>query len=232
MQDTTLNLPTTPAASTSLRAKALNIFASPGEVFEEVASAPPNLANWRMPTLLACLTGIILWQVTTTQAHVTFIPQAAHVSSMPLEQRQMLAGMSPLVSMLGVCFATMAGSLWSALVLWLMGRWCLKVRFSYLKALEIVGLTGVILVLGMIVTGLLISASGDATARPSLTLLAEKLSAGKFRQLLDALNIFHLWATTVLAIGLSKLSGASFKESAFWVFGYWLLIRLALIILA
>jgi hypothetical protein len=46
------------------------------------------------------------------------------------------------------------------------------------------------------------------------------------------LNFFHLWTTTVLAIGLSRLSGVTFKESAFWVFGYWLVARVALILLA
>jgi hypothetical protein len=36
----------------------------------------------------------------------------------------------------------------------------------------------------------------------------------------------------VLAVGLAKLSGVTFKESAFWVFGYWVLLRIALILLA
>ena len=35
-----------------------------------------------------------------------------------------------------------------------------------------------------------------------------------------------------MAIGLSKLSGVSVKESAFWVFSYWFAIRIGLIILA
>ena len=39
-------------------------------------------------------------------------------------------------------------------------------------------------------------------------------------------------ANALLAIGLSKLSGVSFKESAFWVLGYWLLVKLALVVLA
>jgi hypothetical protein len=54
----------------------------------------------------------------------------------------------------------------------------------------------------------------------------------RVREVLGVCNVFHLWTTTVLAVGLSKLSGVSFKESAFWVFGYWLVIRLALIVLA
>jgi hypothetical protein len=225
MQDASLTLSSTTAISTSLRAKALNIFASPGEVFDEVGSAPPNLANWRVPTLLVCLMGMILQQVASIE--LTAVP-----SALSLEHAQMLAGMRPLISMLSVCVAAIAGSLWSAFVLWLIGRWILKVRLSYLKTLEVVGLSGMILVLGMIVTALLISASGDTTARPSLTLLAGKLSPGKSRQFLDALNFFHLWATIVMAIGLSKLSKVSFKEAAFWVFGYWLFARLGLVLLA
>jgi hypothetical protein len=122
---------------------------------------------------------------------------------------------------------------WSAFVLWFIGRVFLKVRFSYLKTLEIVGLAGIILVLGTLITSLLIAASGDAAARPSLSLLARKLDPSlPSRQVLDMLNVFHLWTTTVLAIGLSRLSGVSLKEAAFWVFGYWLFARIALIVLA
>ena len=144
----------------------------------------------------------------------------------------MLSGAWPLVSSLTVCLAAFAGTFWSAFVLWFIGRVFLKVRFSYAKTLEVVGLTGVILVLGTVFTGLLIATSGDAAARPALSMLGGKLSAGPGRQVLDTLNLFHLWTTTVLAIGLSKLSGVSFKEAAFWVFGYWLFARIALIILA
>src|SRR6266545_3563248 len=134
-----------------------------------------------------------------------------------------------MVTSLTVCLAAFAGTFWSAFVLWFIGRVFLKVRFSYLKTLEVVGLTGIILVLGTIVTGLLIAASGDAAARPSLSMLGGKLCAGRARQVLDTLNVFHLWTTTVLAIGLSRLSGVTFKEAAFWVFGYWLFARIALI---
>jgi hypothetical protein len=139
----------------------------------------------------------------------------------------------PLVASLIICLTAFAGTLWSAFVLWFMGRLFLNSRFSYLKTLEVVGLTGIILVLGTLITGLLIAATGDASARPSLSLLVAKLDASHpFRQALDVFNVFHLWTTTVLAIGLSRLSGVSFKEAAFWVFGYWVFARIALIILA
>jgi hypothetical protein len=220
-------------ASTSLREKLLNVFVCPGDVFDEVIAAPPTLANWRVPALLVCLAGIISLHLATAESTAAATRQLAGTGAVSAVQAGMLAGAWPLVPALTVCLAAFAGTIWSAFVLWFIGRVFLKGRFSFLKALEVVGLTAIILVLGSIITGLLIAASGDAAARPSLSLLAGKLAPGHpVRQVLDTLNIFHLWTTAVLAIGLSRLSGVSFKEAAFWVFGYWLLARIALIILA
>jgi hypothetical protein len=225
------NVPAAPVISTSLGEKLLNIFVCPGDVFDEVIAGPTRLANWRVPTLLAGLAGMILFQATTTNqtAAVQLLSGAA---TLPPEQREMLSGAWPLVSSLTVCFAAFAGTIWSAFVLWFIGRIFLKVRFSYLKALEVVGLTGIILVLGTVVTVLLISVSGKVTARPSLSWVGGNANPGlRVGRLLDTLNVFHLWTTTVLAIGLSRLGGVSFKEASFWVFGYWLFARIALIIL-
>jgi hypothetical protein len=117
-------------------------------------------------------------------------------------------------------------------VLWFIGRVFLKARFSYRKTLEVSGLAGMILVLGTVVTGLLIAASGDGAAQPALSLFAPKLDPSQpVRRLLDMLNFFHLWSTTVVAIGLSRLGGVSFKEAAFLVFGFWLVARGALLCL-
>jgi len=233
MSARTLTSSSAPQSSTSLWEKLLNIFVSPGEVFDEVTAGPRALANWRVPTLLLCLAGVISLLISNGEHTAVAIRQLAGAGEASKTQTEMLSGGWPLVGSLTVCFAACAGTFWSAFVLWLMGRVLLKVRFSYLKALEVVGLTGMILVLGTLITSLLIAASGDAATRPSLSLLAGKMDAGHpFRQLLDMFNVFHLWTTTLLAIGLSRLSGASFKEAAFWVFGYWLFARIALIILA
>ncbi len=223
----------TPPSSTSLGEKLLNLLVSPGEVFDEVIAAPRNLVNWRVPTLLLCLAGIISLQLNNGELTAAAVRQLGDDAIASKSQGEFLKNGWPLVASLTVCGSVIAGTLWSAFVLWFMGRVFLKVRFSYLKTLEVVGLTGIILVLGTLITSLLIAASGDAAARPSLSLLAGKLDAGHpFRQALDVFNVFHLWTTTALAIGLARLSGVTFKESAFWVFGYWLFVRIALIILA
>jgi hypothetical protein len=84
--------------------------------------------------------------------------------------------------------------------------------------------------LGAIITVLLVAASGNSAARPALSLLVPPIHA-RIHAALAAIDMFQLWTSRVLAIGLSKLSRVAFKEAAFWVFGYWLMARLALILL-
>ncbi|MEO8426275.1 MAG: YIP1 family protein [Verrucomicrobiota bacterium] len=236
MPSISVTKPSVPSTSTStpIHQKLLNIFVSPGEVFEEVIMAPPRMVNWVAPTLLICVAGLILLRVATSnEPTATAISPPVEVGAVSAAQAEKLSGDSQMISWLTVCLVAILGTLWSSFVLWFVGRAFLKTRFSFLKTVEVVGLTGIILVLGSIVTALLIAACGNSAARPALSLLASELdTTNPIRAVLDVLNLFHLWTTTVLAVGLSKLSGVSFKESAFWVFGYWLLARIALIILA
>jgi hypothetical protein len=225
------------AHSSSLAARLLDMLVSPGEVFDEVVAAPPRLANWLLPTLLVALTSLFLLRA-ASDASASVSGQSEALDPQGTTLNPATAQAEPgsadwqRVSALATCVGAFAGTFWSAFLLWLIGRSFLRSRFSFLKAVEVVALTGVILALGAIVTALLIGASGDPASRPALSLFARHLSAASpVCQLLDTLNFFHLWTSTVLAIGLSRLSGVSFKESAFWVFGYWVVARLALIVL-
>jgi hypothetical protein len=189
----------------------LNVMACPGEVFDEIVAAPLNLANWRAPTLLVCFTGLL-----------------AVYSRMPAAASQ---GGWPLAAAILTAAATIAGSVWCAFVLWFIGRIFLNVRFSFLKTLEIAGLAGALIALGNLVTVLLIAATANPSAQPSLALLASDLSIHSAKgQILQLFNFFHLWSLALLALGLSRLANVSFKEASFWVFGYWFVIPLALII--
>jgi hypothetical protein len=231
------NSPSAPAFS-SLTAKLLDMLVSPGDVFDEVLATPPRLANWLVPTLLVALTSLFLLRATNDEA--TSVPRPSQaLDSRPQIVNSTAAQAEPgsadwlRVSTLATCVGAFAGTFWSAFLLWFIGRAFLRARFSYLKAVEVVALTGSIVALSALVTALLIGASGNPAARPALSFFAPHLpSDNPFRLVLDTFNFFHLWTTTVLAIGLSRLSGVTFKESAFWVFGYWLVARLALILLA
>src|SRR5262249_51082023 len=151
----------------------------PSEVFDEVISTRPNLLNWLVPTLLACVTGLVLLGIVSSQEQTaSAIAKFADRDVLSAFQVQRLASGWRITSEIAVCLGTVAGTLWSSFVLWFMGRFFLKCRFSFLKTLEVVGLTGMILVLSGIVTALLVGALGDAAARPALSLVIMKSEAG------------------------------------------------------
>ena len=228
----------TAPASSSLVAKLFDMLASPGDVFDEVLAAPPRFANWLVPTLVVALASLVLLRAASDEgASVTATSQAIQSQPAALDSAavQAEAGSveSQRLSALATCAGAFAGTFWSAFLLWFIGRVFLRTRFSYLKTVEVAALAGIIVALGAIVTALLIGVSGDPATRPALSFFARHLpAADHVRLLLDTFNFFHLWTISVLAIGLSRLSGVSFKESAFWVFGYWLVARLVLILLA
>jgi hypothetical protein len=233
MTTAALNQTNAPPTPTLLRAKLLNVFAGPGEVFEEIVAGPPSAANWRVPMLLVTLTGILLLGTATTEKQTaTAIRQLVGAGTISAAGAEASSGGWPLISSLMVCVSACAGTFWSAFVLWFIGRVFLKCRFSFLKAVEVAGLSTLILALGTVVTALLILATGDSFARPALSLLAGKFNpSDKLPQLLAAINLFHVWTAAVLSVGLAKLSGVSAREAALWVFGYWIVLRVALILL-
>ena len=111
--------------------------------------------------------------------------------------------------------------LWG-LVVWLVGTKVLRGAFPYMKAVEVTGLSNMIAVLGSIVTTLLILLMGSVFASPSLVLLVKEFDPqNTLHSVLAAMNIMTFWALAVKAIGLARLSGASFGKAASWVFGIW-----------
>lgn len=219
--------------STTLPTKLLDMLATPGDVFDEVVATPPRLTTWLVPTLLVSLAGLV-WVAVTSEAPGTGAPpQMVQAGATSAGQAQSASANWQRVSALAVALCPFAGTFWSAFLLWFFGRAFLKSRFSFGKALEVTGLTNVILALGTLVMVLLIVASGDAAARPSLALFVSRSLPGSvMHRVLDSLNFFHLWTIGVLAMGLARLSGASFEAAAFWVFGYWLLARAVICLLA
>ena len=224
--------------SSSLVAKLFDMLVYPGAVFDEVVAAPPRFANWLVPTVLVALASLVLLRAANNEAPpVTATSQAgegqaASVNS-PVAHTEPASADYHRFSALATCGGAFVGTFWTAFLIWLIGRAFLRARFSYLKTVEVVALAGSIVVLGAIVTALLVTAFGNAAARPALSIFALRLPADDHvRLVLDTVNLFHLWTISVLAIGLSRLSGVSFKESAFWVFGYWLVTRVVLILLA
>jgi hypothetical protein len=122
-------------------------------------------------------------------------------------------------------FAQPAMLFFMALVIWLLGAKLFHGGFGYVKALEAVGISGMISIPATIVTMLLVVIYGNASMTPGPVLLVSHFDAfNKFHKILSmTFNLGGLWYIAVLAIGLSRLSGASFLKSACWGFGLWIL---------
>ena len=220
-------------APNGLLARLLNVLVTPSEIFEEVSTSPFRVLNWLVPMAMVCITGLALLGVMTTKEQTAAtVGQWLDAGSITAAQGDLIKSHWVEVSRFATCVGTIAGTFWSAFVLWFIGRVILKTCVPFWKALEVVGLTSVIIALGNVVTALLVGAMAEPSARPALSLLALKLEPDNpIRMLFGTVDLFHLWATGTLAIGLAKLSGVSFKESAFWVFGYWFVAKVTLIIL-
>jgi hypothetical protein len=219
----------------SLVARLGNVIAAPGDVFDEVKSAPSSVANWLIPALLLIVIG---W----TSAWIVFSQDAIrHQISDSIEkglQKQVEAGRmseadadrNQAMIMAGSKIGAVVAPIWLGLVtpfwwglfLWLAGTKAMKGNFPYMKAVEVAGLAAMIAVLTAIVRTLLIIVKGDIFASTSLGLLVKDFDPqNPLHGLLAQADVMTFWLLAVRAVGLARLTRASFAKAAAWVFGIW-----------
>ena len=236
--------PTTPAAlKMSLMARLLNIFATPGEVFDQVRAARPSVANWLVPASFSAVVGVLASILIFSQPAIV---QQIHEQQAKVFDAQVKAGKmtqaqadeavaaaekfsGPTVlkffGSIGAVFGSFASLFWWALLIWLIGRFALKAELGFMKVLEVAGLASAISVLEALLKMLLVFGLSNPLASPSLALLIENPDPqNKLFMLLSLLNIMTIWVLVVRSIGLAKLTGVTFGKVAVWVFGVWALL--------
>jgi hypothetical protein len=225
----------------------INIFADPGEVFDGVRSGKRSIANWLVPVLVATVAGIvgvllILSQPTVQQqmreAMEKGIDQQVAAGKMSAEQakqfKETMEKIPPWVFQVGAVATGAVSStvsvFWWALVVWLVGAKVFKSSLPFMKALEVSGLALMIFALSIVVTTLLVVILGNMNARPAPSFLLKEFDPfSKLHLFLAAINLFYLWWIAILALGLSRLSGVSIGKAALWMFGIWVVTRLAMV---
>ena len=228
-----------PPPTMSLGGRLLNVFATPGDVFQEVKTARASTANWLMPAVILILVSwtaswLIFSQDAINHQLSEITDQAiqkqverSHLSEQQAEQARAMgekwAGIS---SKIGAALVPVFGGFASpfiwGLIVWLAGAKALKGNFTYMKAVEVVGLANMIGVLDVIVRTLLIVGMGNLYAAPGLVLLVKEFDPqNPVHSLLAVVNVMTFWLLAVRAMGLARLSGASFAKAALWVFGIW-----------
>jgi len=224
----------------SLFARLLNIFAVPGDVFEEVKQSRVRTGNWLLPLLLtglmATITGIIISMQPAIQQQLKEqrekgIEESVKAGKMSRQQADKIEGVfnsmtrPPLLQILAGLGGIVVGTLkvfgW-AFALWLLGILLLKARVSYMKLAEVAGLAAMIGVLGMIVTMLLQVNFSNLASSPSLAMTVKPDPKSPMFLVLQALNLFDIWQLCLMAAGLARLAGVPFMRAGFAVFGFWL----------
>ena len=220
-------------------ARLLNVFAVPGEVFEEVRASQFRVSNWSVPVLLAAVVGMFSVWVLFSQPTIL---QKLHEQQEKALAKQVQAGklkqadvdraldvisnpmLMKVAGALGALVISVVRVFWWGLVLWLLGRVLLKVPFDFLKALEVSGLALMIGVLGAIVSLLLQVNLGRLFATPSLALALNDFDAtSKSHLFLGAANVFSFWQLAVTSVGLARLARVPFLRAALPVFTFWML---------
>jgi hypothetical protein len=224
----------------SLTDRLMSVFVSPAEVFDEIKTSPPNSANWVVPLVCAMMVGIIYSLVVFSQPGIiqnmkdaTEKKMQESVAAGKMTQQQadqaqetvgkiMNPGVFKVVGILSSIFINTGLLFLVALIIWLLGKYGFHGDFGYMQAVETVSLSGMIYVMGGVVSMLLAVIYGNMSMTPGPVLLVGRFDpANKVHLILSAVNLISLWYVGILALGLARLSGAGFGKSAVWLYGLW-----------
>jgi hypothetical protein len=223
----------------NLPARLMNVYAAPGEVFDNVRARPFRAANWLVPALILIVVSwacsFLVFQQPAVEQQlkdmaVQSLEKQVNSGKLSAEQAEQAQAIAEKYAMVGSKVGAAAMPLFSGLampfilgvVVWLVGTKALNGQFSYMKAVEVSALAGMIVVLDTIVRSCLIILTGNVFASLSPVLLVKNYNPQEFSHaLLGALNLMTFWALAVRSIALARLSGASTGRAAVWTFCLW-----------
>lgn len=242
--------PPSNAPPMSLMARLMNVFAGPGEVFEDIKNSPPASSNWFVPALIFALVGIVSSMVIFSQPQIIQqiheqqakqeekmdemvkagkMTQAQADSAKAIAKKVGEPGVLKTIGSVGAVIASFVRLLWWALLIWLMGK-VLKKPFGYGKALETAGVASMITVLGGLVTILLTVNFARMIATPSLALAVKDFDVTrKSHLMLGTVNVFYFWQIGVFSAGLARLANVPFLRAMPLILGCWVLQELLFI---
>lgn len=228
----------------SLGTRIVNIFSSPSEAFEGIATMESKTSLWLIPMVVAILLAVafsfVITSNETLKGQIVDV-QAKRMQQMVDEgkitqeqadrQQEAMESMGTLFAVFGsigaivvICLLYFGGTL----VLWLIGKFAMKAAHGYSTYLAMYGLASWIAVLGSVVSMLMMVGLGSMYATPSLALAVypdyDPLNQMHF--LYSKLELFSLWETVVIGIGLSKLTGKPTGVGIGYSFGVLILITL------
>ena len=225
----------------SFTEKITNIFASPGELFENVRLTPRTNSNWLVPWIIFAVVAVIMGQLVMSNASLADQIGAIikkgfdkQVQDGKISQEQAEQAYERFAKPGSVMFtiSQVAGAVLGPLIMifvvglvyWLVGKTAMKATSPYMKTVEVVGLVLFIGVIEQIVTTLLMFAMDSITASPSLGIFVSNFDMeNKVHHALAKVNVFTFWSLAVVSAGLSKLFQRDFPKVLVLVFVLWVL---------
>jgi hypothetical protein len=220
----------------SLAARMMNIFAAPGEVFDDIKTSPASTSNWLVPAIVLVVIGWICSGIVLSQDAFRHqiselvekqVEKQIEKTHMPEQQADMARNIGEIswkvqVAVGPALVAFVTPFIWG-LFLWLVGRKAFKAHLPYMKAVEIVGLASTIGILEGVVKTLLIFVTGTIMASTSLAIFVKDFNPqNPGHAVIAALNVMTFWVLIVRAIGLARLTNVTAGRAAAWVFGIWI----------
>jgi hypothetical protein len=213
-----------PAPTISLGNLIVNVFSSPSEAFEGLRTSPARASTWVLPLILlivfASLMSYVMFsneslraqfmdsQSQRLQHRVQSGQMTQEQADQATQQTERMGGMMIAFGIIGSVIVISILFFGAALIFWLVGKLALKAPTGYGKYLELWGTSEWIGLLGAIITLLMVLGMNSMNASPSaaLAVLSNYDPANSLHRLLGSLNIFSIWQTVVLGIGLSKFA--------------------------
>ena len=221
--------------------KVANIFAAPGELFENVRLTGPTASNWIIPLILMIIVAVAMSQLVISNPSLRdqmgalikkSMEESVQSGRMTQEQAdqayEQFASPSSTMAMIFRLIAIVAGIpivlFVVALAYWLLGKWGMKATAPYMKVVELVGLTFFIGALESVVSTIMMFLMDSLYASPSLALAVFKDFdiQNKLHLALAKVNVFTIWSLAVTSVGLSKLFQRDFAKVAVLVFALWI----------
>jgi len=225
-----------------LFARMMNVFAMPGEVFENVKHSPNAPSSWLVPILIACVIGTVSAMILFSQDSILQqmremrgkamqqqvekgkLTQAQADQAMDMVEKFSTPTLMKVFGAAGSMVISFVRVFWWAFALWLLALLLVRIRIPFLKALEVTGLSSLIGTLGILITLLLQINLGRTTATPSLALAVHDFNPeNKLHMVMGALNLIQLWMILVMAVGLSRLTNVPFLRASLLVIAFYFL---------